>query len=120
MLKKQYRLKNKKAFDATYRNKKVVSNSVMSLYIGKPKKDLNTTTKFGFVVSKKYHKRAVKRNRIKRLLRESVRLAIKENKIGNLDNYMSFIILPKINEENYKIKLAIVKDAFENLVKRVK
>ena len=35
------------------------------------------TTKIGFVVSKKIHKRAVKRNRIKRLMRESVRLYIK-------------------------------------------
>lgn len=120
MLKKQYRLKNKKAFDATYRNKKVVSNDIMSLYIGKPKKDLTTTTKFGFVVSKKYHKRAVKRNRIKRLLRECVRLTIKENKLGNLNKYMSFVILPKINEENYKIKLSIAQAGLENLIKRIK
>lgn len=120
MLKKQYRLKNKKAFDATYRNKKVVSNGIMSLYIGKPKKDLTTTTKFGFVVSKKYHKRAVKRNRIKRLLRECVRLAIKQNQHGNLDKYMSFIILPKINENCYKMKLTDIDESFRSLITRVR
>lgn len=120
MLKKQYRLKNRKAFDATYKNHKVVSNSLFTIYIGKPKKDKETTTKFGFVVSKKYHKRAVKRNRIKRLMRECVRLAIKENKLGNLNNYMSFIILPKITDENYKLKISEALTSFETLTARIK
>ena len=120
MLKRQYRLKNKKAFDATYKNKRVVSNNLFSLYIGKPKKDIDAPTKFGFVVSKKFNKRAVKRNRIKRLLRESVRLAIKENKLGNLDKYMSFVILPKVVEDCHKIKLVTVQDAFKSTILRIK
>jgi len=120
MIQSQYRLKNKKAFDATYRNKKVVSNNVLTIYIGKQKKDLSTPTKFGFVISKKYHKRAVKRNRIKRLLRECVRLTIKENRLGNLNKYMSFVILPKTNECCYKMKLVNVMESFENLITRIK
>ena len=37
--------------------------------------------KIGFVVSKKVHKSAVKRNRLKRQMREVVRLLLKENKL---------------------------------------
>ncbi len=120
MLPEKFRLKNKKAFDATYRNHRVVSDSVMIIYTGKPKTTPASTTRFGFVVSKKYHKRAVKRNRIKRLMRECVRLAIKEEKLGRLNNYMSFIIMPKVNENNFTLKLADVQKSFYKLIERIK
>lgn len=120
MIPRQFRLKQKKAFDATYRNHKIVSDSVMTIYTGKIKKSADLNTRFGFVVSKKYHKRAVKRNRIKRLFRECVRLAIKENKLGNLENYMSFIIMPKVTETNHKLKLADVQKSFCKLAERIK
>ena len=67
------------------------------------KKNCEISTKVGFVVSKKIHKRAVKRNRIKRLMRESIRLYIKEN--GNLNTeYMSliFVASTKLLNKNYK------------------
>ncbi len=118
MLPKKYRLKNSKAFDATYKNHKIVSNSFLTIYIGKEKKDFDTITKCGFVVSKKYHKRAVKRNRIKRLMREVCRLAIKGNSLGNLNKYMSFIVLPK--ENTLGIKYCELESAFQQLVKRVR
>lgn len=120
MLPKQFRLKNKKAFDATYRNHRIVSDSVMTIYTGKEKKSPDNQTKFGFVVSKKYHKRAVKRNRIKRLLRECVRMAIKENKLSRLNNYMSFIIMPRVNENTHKLKLSDVQKSFYKLIERIK
>lgn len=120
MLPKQFRLKNKKAFDATYRNHRIVSDSVMTIYTGKEKKSPDNQTKFGFVVSKKYHKRAVKRNRIKRLLRECVRMAIKENKLSRLSNYMSFIIMPRVNENTCKLKLSDVQKSFYKLIERIK
>lgn len=102
MLKKRYRLKNKKAFDATYNLKQVVSNSLLILYVGKKKTIDDVDTRFGFIASKKYHKRAVKRNRIKRLVRESVRLILKNNEFDGLENYLSFIFVPKNEALNKK------------------
>ncbi len=118
MIPKKYRLKNQKAFDATYRNKNIVSDSMLTIYAGKPKKDALSQTKFGFVVSKKYHKRSVKRNRIKRLMRECVRLAIKENKLGICEKYMSLIFIPK--EKTLGCKLCDIERSFYKLINRLK
>lgn len=118
MIPKKFRLKNKKAFDATYKNRKIVSDSMLTLYAGRLKKDNDTQTRFGFVVSKKYHKRAVKRNRVKRLMRECVRLAIKEDKLGICLNYMSFIIIPK--EKALGCKFADIQSSFFRLIERLK
>ncbi len=91
MLPKEYRLKKRIAFNATYRTGISFHKDGITVFCGK-KKNSDSPTKIGFVVSKKIHKRAVRRNRIKRLMRESVRLYIKEN--GNLDSeYMSLIFV---------------------------
>ena len=71
MLKKNLRLKNNKAFGATYRLGRIVKNSFFMLFCGKVKPDENIPQKVGFVVSKKIHKRAVVRNKIKRKMREA-------------------------------------------------
>ena len=76
MLPKENRLNKYSAFKATYHLKQTVADALFVLYTGKEKTD-GTTTKIGFVVSKKIHKRAVKRNHIKRLARESSRLILK-------------------------------------------
>lgn len=93
MLKKQYRLKNKAAFNATYRVKNSFHKEGITLFAGITKKSEDTNTLAGFVVSKKTHKRAVKRNRLKRLMREAYRLMLKSNDLGNSQNYMSLIFV---------------------------
>lgn len=76
MLPKEYRLKKRNAFNATYRTGTSFHKDGITVFCGKNKTS-DCITKIGFVVSKKIHKRAVKRNRIKRLMRESIRLYIK-------------------------------------------
>ena len=95
MLRKENRLKKKRAFAATYNNNNVVSDNSIIAYAGKEKLDKNCPTRVGFVVSKKIHKRATKRNRIKRLIRENIRLMIKNKELNTLDNYQSLIFMAK-------------------------
>ncbi len=92
MIPKQYRLKKRTAFDATYKIKHSSHSGGVTLFAGKEKKE-DYPTKVGFVVSKRTHKRAVRRNRLKRLMRESYRLLLKENNLYNSQKYMSLIFV---------------------------
>ena len=100
MLKKQYRLKKYSAFIATYKLKNIAADNNICIYFGKEKTSPEIPTKFAFVVSKKIHKRAVVRNKIKRYMRESVRLIIKNNTFANINNYMSVICTAKTSSVN--------------------
>lgn len=80
MLPKENRLNKYSAFKATYHLKHTVADALFVLYAGKEKTE-DEKTKIGFVVSKKIHKRAVKRNRIKRLAREASRLMLKNKNL---------------------------------------
>ena len=118
MLPKVYRLKKRTAFNATYRAGLSFHKDGITLFCGK-KKNNDNPTKIGFVVSKKIHKRAVRRNRIKRLMRESVRLYIKDCEKFDT-KYMSlvFVATSRLLEKNFvevdkgiKKLMSIVKDA---------
>ena len=97
MLQKQYRLKKYSAFNATYKLRNTVADENMCLYFGKEKTSTEYPTKIAFVVSKKIHKRAVIRNRIKRLMRESFRLIIKNNEYPKINEYLSIICMARAN-----------------------
>ena len=101
MLPKENRLKKRIAFNATYRTGISFHKDGITVFCGK-KKNNELPTKIGFVVSKKIHKRAVKRNRIKRLMRESMRLYIKNS--ANFDTkYISliFVASAKLLNKNF-------------------
>ncbi len=109
MLPKKYRLKNKIAFNATYRINNSHKKNGIVLIAGLKKKN-DVPTKVGFVVSKKTHKRAVKRNRLKRLMRESYRILLKEGPLGNSQEYISIIFLGReraLNSDFKRIKQTI-------------
>lgn len=78
MLSKKYRLKSNSSFKATYCQNRVVSDEFFTLFAGKNKSNPDLNTRAGFVVSKKVHKRAVVRNKIKRRLREAFYRYLKE------------------------------------------
>ena len=95
MLKKENRLNANFAFNLTYKNRNIVSTDILILYAGRLKQDKNCPTRVGFVVSKKVHKRATKRNRIKRLMRENIRLMFKNNEADIINQYQSLIFYAK-------------------------
>ena len=100
MLKKKFRLKTYSAFIATYKLNNLLCDKNICIYVGKEKTDYSQPTKFAFVVAKKVHKRAVKRNRIKRLMRESVRQIIFTNDFNFIHNYISVIFVARKNSLN--------------------
>lgn len=100
MLQKKYRLKKYSAFIATYKLNHIVADNNMCIYFGKEKTNPDLQTKIAFVVSKKIHKRAVVRNRIKRLMRESFRLLIKNSEFENIYKYLSVICVAKPDSVN--------------------
>ena len=95
MLQKKYRLKKYSAILATYRVNDVISDKNICIYFGRKKTDENSPVKIAFVVSKKIHKRAVVRNRIKRLMRENFRLIMKNNEFPFINDYISIICVAK-------------------------
>lgn len=134
MLKKQFRLKKDSAFNATYKVRHSYCIGGVVLWVGKKKSDLNLQsrvgslthhqeamqipTKVGFVVSKKTHKRSVKRNRLKRLMRESYRLLLKEGNVGGSQNYLSLIFVgfEKALDKDFKQ----MKNIVEGLLKKIR
>src|SRR5687768_7879368 len=75
MLSYPYRLTKKKDFDQVKEREKLVhSVSFAFLYLAKNEEN---PSRFGFVISTKISKKAVERNRAKRILREAVRHQIK-------------------------------------------
>lgn len=117
MLKVQFRLKKNSAFNATYRIRHSYCIKGVVLWVGKKKNNPETPTKVGFVVSKKTHKRSVKRNRLKRLMRESYRLLLKDKKIPKSQQYLSLIFVgfEKALDHNFSQMQEIVYNLLEKI-----
>lgn len=80
MLKKQYRITEKKVYDRTYKGGKRISGRYLIVFIRENEREHN---RFGFVTSKKTGK-AVTRNLVKRRLRSLVQNEFSKFK-GNYD-----------------------------------
>ncbi|MFH1946721.1 MAG: ribonuclease P protein component [Candidatus Magasanikbacteria bacterium] len=107
MLPSENRLKKMKDFEILFKEGKFVGGQFLTVKYWKtepekyPRRKYNTKDlKIGFVVGKKVHKSAVKRNRIKRQMREVVRLLLKENKL-KIGFYIAFIAKPEILDRKY-------------------
>jgi ribonuclease P protein component len=73
MLPRQNRLKEKKAFLKTLRRGKSVRDDMLLLRFDLEEGYSQTSPKIGFSVGLKFSKKAVERNKAKRLMREAVR-----------------------------------------------
>jgi ribonuclease P protein component len=87
MLPEEYRLKRKKDFEILFKEGKFFNGNFLNAKVWKiesqkyPRRNFTPEElRFGFVAGLKVSKKAVERNRIKRQMREIVRLSLKENK----------------------------------------
>lgn len=87
MLAKQRRLQKKRDFKLVFNKGEVLDSELFFLRFAKNNFELS---RFGFVVSLKISKKATIRNRIKRLLREVVRINLK-----NIKSSFDIIIIAK-------------------------
>ena len=88
MLQQENRLKRKRDIEITFEQGRFVGGNLVNLKVWKvdpaqyPKRGYSgNELQFAFVVGVKIDKRAVVRNRLKRQMREVIRLLLKENKI---------------------------------------
>jgi len=121
MLPRENRLKHDRDFKTIFTNGRFVSGSLVNGQIWKidpekysRRKYSSEDLKIGFVVSKKLSKSAVIRNRIKRQMREVVRLFIQKNRLKT--GYFLLISAKKeILDKEYKE----IEKSIEQLLKRV-
>lgn len=97
-----------KDFDILFKEGKFVGGQLLTVKYWRvepdkyPRRKYSTEgLKIGFVVGKKVHKSAVKRNRIKRQVREVVRLLLKENKLKP-GFHAAFMAKPEIFDKKYE------------------
>ena len=115
MLPRKNRLRKMKDFEILFKEGRFVADNLVNIKIWKFVPEKYPRRKYtvedlliGVVVGVKVHKSAVKRNKIKRQMREVVRLLLKENKIKS-GYMMSVMAKPNIIDNDYsKIEKSIL------------
>lgn len=102
-------LKKNEEFQYVIKNGKWYSGEYLVIYVSK---NSENTKKIGFAVGKKIAK-SVKRNRIKRVMRESYRLLESNISSGN-----NIVIIWKNNSDMALVNLLNVKDDLEKCLKK--
>lgn len=121
MLPRKFRLKRMKDFDILFKEGRFAGGDLVTVKSWKIDPSKYERRGFaaddlliGFVVSKKIHKSAVKRNRLKRQMREVVRLLLQDNKLSS--GYLVAIMAKKemldaSYEEMYKSIIEVLTKA---------
>ncbi|MBP9732478.1 MAG: ribonuclease P protein component [Candidatus Magasanikbacteria bacterium] len=122
MLTEQYRLKKMKDFEILFAEGRFVSGNILSAKVWKidpakyPKRGyVENDLKIGFVASVKHEKKAVGRNRVKRQMREVVRLLLKDNRIKE-GYFIAFLSTPKLFSAEY----ADIAQDIESILKKAR
>ncbi len=109
MLPARNRLKKKKDFERVFKEGQGFKQGFLYLKI---KKNSFRSSRFGFIVSKKFSPKATIRNKIKRRLRELVKIKLPEIKKG-IDGII--VVIPGAENEFQKLK-----DTLDKLLKKAK
>lgn len=112
MLALKYRLKKKKDFDRVLQESKTLREDFLVIKI---KENQQENPRFGFVVSKRVAPKATQRNKIKRLLRETVRNHIQRGEINNNIDVV-VIVLPGIQNRGGKD----IRKTIDTLLRKIK
>jgi ribonuclease P protein component len=108
MLKKELRIRKQKDFENVFEKGFYLSDRFLTL---KATENKMPFSRFGFVVSKKISKKAVERNRAKRLMSESIRLTNEKIKPG-----FDIVFISKSGIVNKSLEE--IKESVEKLLKR--
>ncbi len=116
-LKKTERLCSKKAFEFLFANGKTVFHHPLKIIFAKQKTEGPSAVQAAFGVSKRNFKRANKRNRIKRLLREAYR----HHKLQTPENENLYLMIMYISKEieNYQTIQSVLTKALSKVEKNL-
>lgn len=106
MLPKSNRLKKKKDFERVFRAGKGYKENLLYLKVAGSRLE---ASRFGFSISKKFSKKAVLRNRIRRQLREIIRAQLPSVKKG-VDG--TIVVMPGLAVKNFCELENIIKKLF--------
>lgn len=109
MLPSKNRLTKRTDFARVYRSGSFFSEGPISLKAVKNELEL---TRIGFSIEKKFFKKAIERNRIKRVLREAFRIKLKDLKVG-----LDIVVFYKKHEEKPDFK--IISEVAKKLINKL-